>query len=392
MARTELKVIPVSEEDAVYARYAGAAQQLEPTLCCPVEYSRDLLKVIPADVLERDYGCGDPTPYVRSGETVLDLGSGGGKLCFIAAQLVGSSGKIIGIDCNASMMEMAKRAAPIVAERLGFANVQFRFGLIQDLQLDLERLEGELAREPVRGFQSYLKLRNIEESLRREHPLIPNESVDCVLSNCVLNLVRNRDRHQLFGEIFRVLKRGGRAAISDIVADEHVPAHLQNDPNLWSGCISGAFREDELLVAFEQAGFHGMQVVKREQEPWRTVEGIEFRAVTVVAHKGKAGPCLDHNQAIIYRGPFKKVEDDDGHLYYRGERMAVCEKTFQLLQQEPYAGQFIPILPSVPVNGTDAPLFDCRRNARRLPQETKRGNIPPATTENAECGGEACCN
>ena len=392
MAERELKEIPVSEEDAVYARYAGAAQQLEPSLCCPVEYSRDLLKVIPADVLERDYGCGDPTPYVRRGETVLDLGSGGGKLCFIAAQIVGSSGKIIGVDCNASMMEMAKRAAPVVAERLGFANVQFRFGLIQDLQLDLEKLEGELAREPVHGFQSYLKLRNIEESLRREHPLIANESVDCVLSNCVLNLVRNRDRHQLFSEIFRVLKRGGRAAISDIVADEHVPAHLQNDPNLWSGCISGAFREDELLAAFEQAGFHGMQVVKREQEPWRTVAGIEFRAVTVVAYKGKEGPCLDHNQAIIYRGPFKKVEDDDGHLYYRGERMAVCDKTFQLLQQEPYAGQFIPIHPRVPVNETDAPLFDCRRNARRLPQETKKGDIPPATAKNAECGGEACCN
>lgn len=392
MAERELKEIPVSEEDAVYARYAGAARHLEPTLCCPVEYTRDLLKVIPADVLERDYGCGDPTPYVRPGETVLDLGSGGGKLCFIAAQLVGSSGKIIGIDCNASMMEMAKRAAPVVAERLGFANVQFRFGLIQDLQLDLEKLEGELVREPVRGFQSYLKLRNIEESLRREHPLISNESVDCVLSNCVLNLVRKRDRHQLFSEIFRVLKRGGRAAISDIVADEHVPAHLQNDPNLWSGCISGAFREDEFLAAFEQAGFHGMQVVKREQEPWRTVEGIEFRAVTVVAHKGKEGPCLDHNQAIIYRGPFKKVEDDDGHLYFRGERMAVCDKTFKLLQQEPYAGQFIPIHPSVPVNGTDAPLFDCRRNARRLPQETKKGDIAPATAKNSQCGGEACCN
>ncbi len=392
MAQTELKVISGSEEDAVYARYAGAAQQLEPTLCCPVEYSRDLLKVIPADVLERDYGCGDPTPYVRPGETVLDLGSGGGKLCFIAAQIVGSSGQIIGVDCNASMMEMAKRAAPVVAERLGFANVQFRFGLIQDLRLDLEKLEGELAREPVRGVQGYLKLRNIEESLRREHPLVPNESVDCVLSNCVLNLVRNRDRHQLFSEIFRVLKRGGRAAISDIVADERVPAHLQNDPNLWSGCISGAFREDELLEAFEQAGFHGMQVVKRELEPWRTVEGIEFRAVTVVAYKGKEGPCLDHNQAIIYRGPFKKVEDDDGHLYYRGERMADCDKTFKLLQQEPYAGQFIPVPPSVPVNETDPPLFDCRRNTRRLPEETKKGGIQQATMENAECGGEACCN
>jgi arsenite methyltransferase len=99
--------------------------------------------------------------------------------------------------------------------------------------------------------------------------MIPDESIDCVVSNCVLNLVRPEDRRQLFLEVFRVLKLGGRAAISDIVADEDVPERLQNDPELWSGCISGAFREDRFLHAFEEAGFYGIEIVARQSEPWR---------------------------------------------------------------------------------------------------------------------------
>src|SRR5690606_37591131 len=183
------------------------------------------------------------------------------------------------------------------------------------------------------------------DQLRSESPMIADHSVDCVVSNCVLNLVRPQDRRQLFSEVFRVLKRGGRAAISDIVSDEDVPAHLQADPEHWSGCISGAFREDRFLEAFEEAGFHGIEIAARQRTPWRTVEGIEFRSLTIVAHKGKQGPCLERNQAVIYRGPFKKVEDDDGHTYFRGERMAVCDKTYHLLQRAPYSGLFDAIDP-----------------------------------------------
>ena len=87
--------------------------------------------------------------------------------------------------------------------------------------------------------------------------------MDAVVSNCVLNLVRTEDRRQLFSEVYRVLKRGGRAIISDIVSDEDVPEDLQNDAELWSGCISGAFREDRFLEAFEDAGFYGCEIVNR---------------------------------------------------------------------------------------------------------------------------------
>lgn len=378
-------------ESSVYQRYAAAAQAVEPALCCPVQYSTDLLKVIPQEIIERDYGCGDPTPYVRQGETVLDLGSGGGKLCYIAAQVVGPEGRVIGVDCNREMLGLARKHAPAVAEQLGYANVDFRYGLIQDLALDLDQLAGELSAHPVNDPAGYLELRHTEERLRREQPLVADESVDCVLSNCVLNLVRQQDRRQLFAEIFRVLRRGGRAAISDIVSDESVPQRLQQDPELWSGCITGAFREDEFLEAFEDAGFHGIEIVKRQSEPWRTVEGIEFRSVTVVAHKGKQGPCLERGQAVSYRGPFKKVQDDDGHTYFRGERMVVCDKTFNLLQQEPYTNMFDAIEPRVVVPLEDAKPLDCRRSTRRHPRETKGLEYHATTEATSGCSDEGSC-
>ncbi|HUY92175.1 MAG TPA: methyltransferase domain-containing protein [Pirellulales bacterium] len=374
-------------EDSVYRRYAAAAQRREEALCCPVEYAADFLSVIPEEILQRDYGCGDPTPYTREGETVLDLGSGGGKLCYILAQIVGKRGRVVGVDCNREMLELARKHQQSVADRLGFSNVDFRYGLIQDLKLDLDLLARELTQHPVHDPASWLALRNLEERLRREQPMIADDSVDCVVSNCVLNLVRQQDRTQLLAEIYRVLSPGGRAAISDIVSDEDVPERLQRDPALWSGCISGAFREDRFLAAFEAAGFHGIEVVKRQREPWRTVEGIEFRSLTVVAHKGKQGPCLERNQAVIYRGPFKRVEDDDGHVYLRGARTAVCDKTYRLLLERPYAGLFDGIEPRIEVPLAEAADFDCRRSKLRNPRETK-GAEYRATTEQAG----PCCD
>lgn len=380
-------------EVAVRERYSKGAVAVEPALCCPVSYDPRLLEAVPEEVIERDYGCGDPTPFVRRGETVLDLGSGGGKVCFLAAQIVGPGGRVIGVDCNAEMLALARRGRGPFARRVGYDNVDFRCGLIQDLRLDLDLLAGELGRQPIRTQWDWLALRSLEDRLRREHPLVPDESIDCVVSNCVLNLVRPEDRRQLFAEMFRVLRRHGRVAISDIVADEDVPHHLQRDPELWSGCISGAFREDLFPRAFEEAGFHGIEVVRRQAEPWRVVEGIEFRSVTVVAHKGKQGPCLERNQALIYRGPFRKVEDDDGHLFVRGERAAVCDKTFHLLQREPYTGVFDPIAPRKEIPLDEARAFDCRRSVRRHPRETKGSDYGETTDPQGPCCGADghCC-
>ena len=379
-------------EMAVHDRYSHGAQVTVQELCCPVNYDPQYLAAIPPEVLERDYGCGDPTEFVRPGDVVLDLGSGGGKICYIAAQLAGPTGRVIGVDCNVEMLSLARRSQAEVAKNLGYSNVDFRCGLIQDLRLDLDLLAQELAVSPIQNQHDWLQLRGREERLRRDSPLVADASVDCVLSNCVLNLVRTADRQQLFGEMFRVLKRGGRVAISDIVADEDVPDDLQREPLLWSGCIAGAFREDLFLKAFEDTGFHGIHIARRGVEPWRVVEGIEFRSVTVVAFKGKQGPCLERNQALVYQGPFRKVEDDDGHLFVRGQRTAVCDKTFELLQREPYGSQFAPVPPLDAVPHSEAQPFDCRRSRLRDPRETKGADYR-VTVEGIDCcdGNGACC-
>src|SRR5689334_14073552 len=183
------KAIPVRPETAVKNRYAAAAKAPEAALCCPVEYNRDLLKVIPPEVIERDYGCGDPSRYVKPGETVLDLGSGTGKICFIAAQAVGAKGRVIGVDMTDEMLEVARRNAPIVAERLGYANVEFRKGRIQDLALDLDLLDRQLKAHPISGAAAFLEAEELAQELRSTHPLVADDSIDIVVSNCVLNLV-----------------------------------------------------------------------------------------------------------------------------------------------------------------------------------------------------------
>ena len=380
-----------SKESIVRQRYAAGAKKRGEKLCCPVDYGSEYLKVIPREVIERDYGCGDPSRYLRDGETVLDLGSGTGKICFIAAQIVGPNGKVIGVDMTNEMLEVARRNAPVVAERIGYANVEFRKGRIQDLALDLEKLDHEL-KKPITDAASFLRADELAEELRVKHPLIATDSIDVVVSSCVLNLVEPRSKPQLFDEIFRVLKKGGRAVISDIVSDEVVPEELQNDPELWSGCISGALTEEGFLVAFEKAGFYGIQILKRDVRPWRMVEGIEFRSVTIEAFKGKQGECFERNQAVIYRGPFKEVLDDDNHRMERGKRYAVCDKTYNLYKKAPYRARFEFVDPLVEVPLDQAKPFDCLRTALRHPKETKGQNYD-ATTEadNRCCDGGSCC-
>lgn len=382
---------PLEYENAVGQRYAKAAEEREPALCCPVIYRQELLEVIPQEIIDRDYGCGDPSPFVKPGDTVLDLGSGGGKLCYIASQLVGPEGRVIGVDCNDTMLNLARQYQSEVASRIGYDNVSFRAGMIQDLQLDLELYTAERNKLSSTGLDRILEERTLEQRLSNEQTMIASDSVDCVVSNCVLNLVQPKDRVQLFQEVFRVLKAGGRAAISDIVSDEDSPEHLRNDPTLWSGCISGAWREDEFLEEFARAGFQGMHLAKREDKPWQTVEGIEFRSVTVVAYKPDDGPCLERNQAVIYRGPFSQVCDDDGHTYYRGQRMAVCDKTYRMLKNSDLVDSFFFIDPYQEIPLNEAKLSDCVERIRS-PRETK-GQLYQLTSDNSEdcCGGESCC-
>ncbi len=386
--------VGLQTDDCVRERYSAASQQQEAALCCPVTYDQRWLQVIPQEIIDRDYGCGDPSPYVRPGDTVVDLGSGGGKLCYIISQQVGAKGRVIGVDVNADMLALARFHQASVSQKIGYDNIQFRRGRIQDLGIDLEQLGRELQSVSMTGSEGALNLVQLQDEIRTHRPMIADASVDCIVSNCVLNLVKSSDRRLLFEEMFRVLKPGGRAAISDIVSDEDVPLELQGDATLWSGCISGAWREDRFIDEFVNVGFEGARIDKRQLEPWKTVNGIEFRSVTILAFKPFSDVCLERNQAVIYRGPFRQVLDDDGHFYERGQRTAVCEKTFQMLSEQSYSDAFYLVEPVNQVPRELAGEFDCGQDQWRDPRDSKGRSYNLTQIGSNDCCGASdsqCC-
>ena len=381
-------------ESEVKIRYQEGARQQQPSLCCPTEYEGNYLQILPEEIVAKDYGCGDPTRYVNEGETVVDLGSGAGKNCYILAQKVGAAGKIIGVDFNDEMLSLARKYQKEIAAKVGYYNTEFVKGKIQDLKLPLDKLQVWLNQNPIYSLDDVAEYELECDRLRQAETLIADNSVDVVISNCVLNLVRPQDKRQLFQEIYRVLKRGGRAVISDIVCDEDPTEKILNDPELWSGCIAGAFREDNFLKMFEAAGFYGIEILKREETPWQVIDGVEFRSVTIRAYKGKEGECLERKQAVVYKGPWKQVQDDDGHIYCRGERMAVCDKTYHILTDahSPYQKDMIAIAPYENIPLEEAEIFNCKNKAIRHPKETKGSeyNLTDTSTDDCCPSGECC--
>ena len=150
-------------EAAVLQRYGDAAQVVEQCLCLPVSYEKALLGVIPQEIIDKDYGCGDPSRYVRQGETVLDLGSGSGKACYIMAQIVGPEGKVIGVDFNPPMLDLARRYQKAIGDQLGYHNVEFRRGKVQDLKTNLELLDRYLQAHPVGSISDLAQLETYEK-------------------------------------------------------------------------------------------------------------------------------------------------------------------------------------------------------------------------------------
>ncbi len=245
-----------NHKNAIQERYGAAAIEKESCLCTPVSFNPKYLEAIPPEVIERDYGCGDPTKWVKLNDVVLDLGSGSGKNAFICAQIVGKGGQIIGVDQNRDMLNLSRKSIEYVVKRIGYNNTKFIEGSIEKL----------------------------DEKDINLNPIIKDNSIDIILSNCVLNLVNPESRNNLLKNIKRVLKKDGRIAISDIVSNKKVPLELQKDPDLWSGCISGAWYEPDLIRDFKILGFKNLTFAERSSKPWKVIEDIEFRTVTLVGN------------------------------------------------------------------------------------------------------------
>jgi 7,8-dihydro-6-hydroxymethylpterin dimethyltransferase len=337
IVRTTHSACVLSEEVADRSRaavrefYGHAAEEPQAELCCPVRPDPEDLAHIPPEVVARFYGCGSPVSSAtpRPGETLVDLGSGAGIDCFIAARRVGAEGRVFGIDMTDQMLAVARDSQPHVTAALGYDNVEFRKGVLEQIPLEAG-------------------------------------TAHIVTSNCVINL--SPDKPAVFREIWRVLTDGGRAVIADIVADGEVPPPMRADGQLWGECISGALSEEAFLAAFERAGFYGVAVLKRDF--WREVDGTRFYSLTVRGFKfEKRAGCRYIGQFAVYLGPMKAVVDEEGHLFPRGVAVEVCTDTAAKLSAAPYAGSFT--------------LMDA---------EGRRAGGPYGTTASArETGGDTCC-
>ncbi len=202
------------------------AQQARSTSsCCGGSselYPASLLTSLPDDVTNFSLGCGNPfgVAALQPGETVLDLGSGGGLDCFLASKQVGSSGHVIGVDMTPEMLERARLAA----SRMGIHNVEFRSGYLEKLPVE-------------------------------------SNTVDVVISNCVINL--SPDKPQVFREVFRTLKPGGRVAVSDTVTDGPLPEELRKDMESWGACVAGALDVGKYINGLTDAGFTDVKVTPK---------------------------------------------------------------------------------------------------------------------------------
>jgi SAM-dependent methyltransferase len=279
-------------ESAVRRRISDLAHRPGPAPWGPVPYDPMYLDRVPPEVQRRDHGCGDPTRFLRERDRVLDLGSGSGKGAYVAAQVVGPDGWVIGIDSHREMLALSRKHLDGFCERVGFSNLDFRCGLIQDLRLDLDELGAVLAACPIRDQWGYLELRDVEERLRREDPLISDASVDATIANGVLCLIRPDDQARVFAEMFRVLRPGGRTIICDLACQGELPESCRSDPDFWAEGLGGALSVEALYRSLKAAGFRDVHLASQREYPVCEERGVPFRLVTVVATKPDPGAGL----------------------------------------------------------------------------------------------------
>jgi SAM-dependent methyltransferase len=281
----------------------------------PPRHVADALRNVHDEVLSRFYGCGSPIPPALDGLTVLDLGCGSGRDCYVLSQLVGASGRVIGVDMTDEQLAVARRHLDYHAERFGYANVDFRQGYIEDL-----RAVG-----------------------------IADESVDLVVSNCVLNL--SPDKPRVFREIMRVLRPGGELYFADVFADRRVPEPLTTDPVLLGECLGGALYTEDFRRLMADVGCADARVVSssplavNNPDIERRIGFVSFSSRTIRAFKLPfEDRCEDYGQIATYRGTLPNhphaFDLDDHHRFYTGKPVPVCGNTADMLSRTRYAAHF----------------------------------------------------
>ncbi|GES82175.1 methyltransferase domain-containing protein [Rhizophagus clarus] len=304
-----------------YGNILKTNKDLKTSACCAKdtipENVKAIMKDIHPEVLSKFYGCGSPVPPALKGKVVLDLGSGSGRDCFILSKLVGSEGKVIGVDMTDEQLEVANSHITYHMERFGYdkPNVIFKKGYIEELQ--------------AAGIE--------------------DESVDVVISNCVLNLSANK--RQAFSEIFRVLKPGGELYFSDVFSDRRIPEALIKDPVLFGECLSGALYIEDFRRLLTSLGYPDYRILSKQKielmnsEIKQKVGMIDFYSITLRTFKLPfEDRCENYGQLAIYKGTIEEAPDsfvlDDHHEFKVNESIPVCSNTAAMLQKTRYAEHF----------------------------------------------------
>ncbi|MDR1013693.1 MAG: methyltransferase domain-containing protein [Coriobacteriales bacterium] len=306
-----------------YGSTLQGSKDLKTSACCCAPDSaspevREVLALVAPEVLERFYGCGSPLPPLLEGCTVLDLGCGTGRDCFVASKLVGPQGHVIGIDMTPEQIAVARRYEAVQAERFGYAapNTAFLDGYIEDLA--------------AAG--------------------IADGSVDVVISNCVINL--SPAKEQVFREIYRVLKPGGELYFSDVFADRRLPREAQSDPVLRGECLGGALYAEDFRRLLARAGWADFRymgsspVSVDDGELYAKVGMVAFSSRTVRAFKldSLEDLCEDYGQVAVYKGTIPgflhHFDLDDHHRFLTGKPRLVCGNTAAMLSETRFAPHF----------------------------------------------------
>ncbi len=287
-------MISLADQDghsSVRKFYSAAAQQANTEIVNPFNPAAGLGNYIPEEAKQESYGCGSPVKdgAPQPGEIVVDLGSGSGVECFLAAAEVGASGKVYGVDMTDAMLELAQKSKQVVVNDFGYDNIEFRKGYLEAIPL-------------------------------------ADESVDLVISNCVINL--SPDKRRTYLEIMRVLKPGGRLVVADVISDEPVSAAIKNSSKYRGECLGGAMQQDDLVVMLEDCGFTSVYLHKRF--PYREVEGHRFYSLTYEAGKAKPADEQEEKVRCLFRGPALSLETPLGQRLERGR---ISELTLREAEQ-----------------------------------------------------------
>ena len=304
-----------------YANVLSTNLDLKTSACCDPtdmpQHIKEIASMIHEDVTATFYGCGLVTPPTLENQTVLDLGSGTGRDCFILSRLVGPKGKVIGIDMTEEQLSIARKYQDFHAEKFGYESSNIDF-----IQGDIENLESAN---------------------------ILSNSVDVIVSNCVINLSTNKKN--VFEEIFRVLKPGGELFFSDVFVDRRLPKPLQDDQVLMGECLAGAMYTEDFRRLMAEIGFTDYRIIKsapiqiQNQLIQDQIGLAKFQSLTVRAFKlDLEDRCEDYGQIATYLGGIPEAESafflDDHHLFEKFKPMPVCSNTAKMLSETRFAPHF----------------------------------------------------